>query len=133
MRIKNDHLYKKLKIVSGVFVFITSPSLCLSLFPKILLNTHTCRYEAGAERGKNVFGLLSAESHGGESGDSHAETAVSAWVEQCGLESCLSGFVFRGSFPELLCGPQFPIHGMGKKFRPCHRKCMEQKSLQLNS
>lgn len=120
-------------MVSGVTVFITSPSLCLSLFPKMLLNTHTCRYEAGAERGKNVFGLLSAESHGGKSGNSHAETAVSDRAEQCGPQSCLSGFVFRGSFPELLCGLQFPIRGLGKKFWPCHRKYTGQKSLQLIS
>ncbi|XP_072628305.1 cytosolic carboxypeptidase 6 isoform X14 [Canis lupus baileyi] len=33
------------------------------------------RYEAGKERGKNVFGLLSAEPPGGESGDPGAEAA----------------------------------------------------------
>ncbi|XP_077701137.1 cytosolic carboxypeptidase 6 isoform X9 [Canis aureus] len=35
----------------------------------------TGRYEAGKERGKNVFGLLSAEPPGGESGDPGAEAA----------------------------------------------------------
>lgn len=39
-------------------------SLCISLFSKLLLNTPTCRYEAGAERGQNIFGLLSAGPHG---------------------------------------------------------------------
>ncbi|XP_038304988.1 cytosolic carboxypeptidase 6 isoform X7 [Canis lupus familiaris] len=36
----------------------------------------TGRYEAGKERGKNVFGLLSAEPPGGESGDPGAEAAT---------------------------------------------------------
>lgn len=53
-----------------VLTFLTSPEL--------LLNTHPCRYEAGAERGENVFGLLPAEPHGGESDDPHAKAAVSA-------------------------------------------------------
>lgn len=41
------------------------------------------RYEAGAECGENIFGLLPAERHGRESGDPHAEAAVSAEQSLC--------------------------------------------------
>lgn len=60
-----------------VVIFIASPEL--------LLNAHTCRYEAGAERGKNVFGLLPAEPNGRESGNPHAKAAVSAQQGGVGL------------------------------------------------
>ena len=58
-----------------VVIFPTSPEL--------LLNTRPRRHEAGAECGENIFGLLSAEPHGRESGDPHAETAVSAEQSLC--------------------------------------------------
>lgn len=60
-------------------------SVCPNLLPKLLLDAHTFRYEAGKERGENVFGLLSAEPPGRESGNSHAEAAVSDRAEPSGL------------------------------------------------
>lgn len=60
-------------------------SFCPHFLPKLLLDTRACRYEAGKERGKNVFGLLSAEPPGRESGNSHAKAAVSDRAEPYGL------------------------------------------------
>ena len=64
-----------------VTLFVTAVIFLTS--PELLLNTRPSRYEAGAECGENIFGLLPAEPHGRESGDPHAEAAVSAEQSLC--------------------------------------------------
>lgn len=108
-------MYKKLRLVSGVTICVTVPCIARPLFTlsqsfsKLLLNTHTYRYEAGAERGKNVFGLLPAEPPDRESGDPHAAAAVSDRAEWAGVLPHWRRV--QGDFPEALSGPQFPICG----------------------
>lgn len=100
MRSKKDNPYKTLRNVNDavvllllLFFFFTSVLTLPSLFSK-LLNTCSCRYEAGPECGKDISGLLSAELPGREGGEPNAQAAVSSRAKWSRFKSRLPDFGF---------------------------------------